>query len=253
MNIVEWAVSTMDRFGGPGVALLIFLENIFPPIPSEVVLPLAGVTAAGPNNTYIEMLFFSVVGSVTGAWLLYGLGRALGPERLRALFIRLPLLNVHDYDKTVEWMDKHGTKGVFFGRMVPGVRSLVSIPAGLYAMPIVKFTLLTAAGSTIWNTIFVTFGYTLGSNWRVIEPYTQALSYAVYLIIAVLLVWWLVKLIRREKRRRELGLPDPDEEHQNHDEHRGDEHHYRGDDHHHDDHYDRGEKPRDRGDAAPEA
>lgn len=213
MNIVDWAVETMDRFGSLGVALLIFLENVFPPIPSEVILPLAGVAAAGPNNTYAGMLIASIIGSVTGAWLLYGLGRLLGPERLRWAFIHLPLLNVDDFDKTVQWMEKHGHKGVFFGRMVPGVRSLISIPAGLYKMPFLMFTLLTTLGSAIWNTIFVTFGYTLGSNWTVIEPYTDVISKAVYVIIAIAIVWTLIKLIRREKRRKEKGLPDPDQEH----------------------------------------
>lgn len=213
MNIVDWAVETIDRFGSLGVALLIFLENVFPPIPSEVILPLAGVTAAGPNNSYVGMLIASIIGSVTGAWLLYGLGRLLGPKRLRWAFIHLPLLNVDDYDKTVQWMDKHGHKGVFFGRMVPGVRSLISIPAGLYKMPFWMFTLLTTLGSAIWNTIFVTFGYTLGNNWTVIEPYTDVISKIVYVIIAIVIVWTLVKLIRREKRRKEQGLPDPDEEH----------------------------------------
>lgn len=212
MNIVDWAVSTMDRFGGLGVALLIFLENVFPPIPSEVILPLAGVAAAGPGHSYLGMLLFSLLGSLCGAWLLYGLGRALGPRRLRRIFIRLPLVHVEDYDRTVAWMDRHGTKGVFFGRMVPGIRSLVSIPAGLYAMPIGRFTLLTLAGSAIWNTLFLTFGYTLGSNWHVIEPYTDVISTVVYAIVALLVIWWFVQLVRRERRRRAAGLPDPDAE-----------------------------------------
>ncbi|MFC0673929.1 DedA family protein [Brachybacterium hainanense] len=212
MNIVDWAVTTMDRFGGLGVALLIFLENVFPPIPSEVILPLAGVAAAGENHTYLGMLAFSLLGSMCGAWLLYGLGRALGPERLRVLFIRLPLIHVEDYDRTVDWMDRYGTKGVFFGRMVPGVRSLVSIPAGLYAMPIGRFSLLTLAGSALWNSLFLAFGYLLGSNWHIIEPYTDVISNIVYVIVAGIGVWILVQLIRREMRRRAQGLPDPDAE-----------------------------------------
>ncbi|GAA1491322.1 DedA family protein [Brachybacterium sacelli] len=212
MNIVDWAVSTMDSLGALGVALLIFLENLFPPIPSEVILPLAGVAAAGPNNTYWAMLLASISGSTVGAWLLYGLGRLLGPERLRTIFLKLPLLNVHDYDKTVDFMDKHGHKAIFFGRMVPGVRSLISIPAGLYAMPLWTFTLLTVAGSTIWNTVFLTIGYYMGSNWTVIEPYTDIFSNVVYAIIALIGLVFLVQLIRREVSRRRLGLPDPDAE-----------------------------------------
>lgn len=213
MNIVDWAVETMDSLGALGVFLLIFLENLFPPIPSEVILPLAGVTAAGPNQTYLGMLLASIAGSLAGAWLLYGLGRLLGPKRLRTIFLKLPLLNVQDYDKTVEWMDKHGHKGVFFGRMVPGVRSLISIPAGLYAMPIGIFTLLTLAGSAIWNTVFVTIGYVMGSNWTVIEPYTDVFSNVVYVIVAVIILWFLLRLVIREVKRRRAGLPDPDEVH----------------------------------------
>lgn len=211
MNIVDWAVATMSRFGELGVALLIFLENVFPPMPSEVILPLAGVAAASGPPTYAGMLIASVVGSMAGAWLLYGLGRLLGPERLRAVFLRLPLLHVSDFDATVAWMERHGEKGIFFGRFVPGVRSLISIPAGLYAMPFWKFSLLTLAGSSIWNTIFVTLGYTLGSRWTVIEPYTDVLSNVAYVVIGLLIAWTLLKLVRRERRRRREGRPDPDD------------------------------------------
>ncbi|PWH06520.1 hypothetical protein DEO23_06045 [Brachybacterium endophyticum] len=210
MNVVDWAVSTMDSLGGPGVALLIFLENVFPPIPSEVILPLAGVAAASEGHSFVEMLAFSLLGSVVGAWLLYGVGRALGPERLRALIVRLPMVHVQDFDRAVEWMDRHGSVSIFLGRMVPGVRSLISIPAGLFAMPFWRFTVLTLAGSAIWNALFITFGFALGSNWHVIEPYTEVISNIVYLVIIVLIVVWLVRLVRRERRRRAAGLPDPD-------------------------------------------
>ena len=212
MNIVDWAVSTMDALGPLGVFLLIFLENIFPPIPSEVILPLAGVTSAGPNQSFWLMLLASIAGSVVGAWLLYGIGRLLGPERLRVIFIRLPLVHVEDYDKTVAFMDKHGYKAIFFGRFVPGIRSLISIPAGLYAMPIGMFTLLTAIGSGIWNTLFITIGYFMGSNWTVIEPYTDIFSDVAYAIILLVLVVIGVRLLLRERKRRALGLPDPDQE-----------------------------------------
>ena len=212
MNIVDWAVSTMDALGPLGVFLLIFLENVFPPIPSEVILPLAGVTSAGPSQSFWVMLPASIAGSVVGAWLLYGIGRLLGPERLRVLFIRLPLVHVEDYDKTVAFMDRHGYKAIFFGRFVPGIRSLISIPAGLYAMPLGMFTLLTVLGSGIWNTIFVTIGYVMGSNWTVIEPYTDIFSDVAYAIILLVLVVIGVRLLLRERKRRALGLPDPDQE-----------------------------------------
>ena len=213
MNIVDWAVETMDSLGAVGVFLLIFLENLFPPIPSEVVLPLAGVTSAGPDSSYWAMLLASVAGSVVGACLLYGLGRLLGPQRLRRIVIRLPLVHVGDYDKSVEFMDRHGCKAIFFGRFVPGIRSLISIPAGLYAMPIGMFTLLTAAGSAIWNSVFVTIGYYMGSNWTVIEQYTDIFSDVVYAAVALVVAVFVVRLILRERRRRRLGLPDPDRTH----------------------------------------
>lgn len=213
MNIVDWAVETIDKLGGPGVALLIALESIFPPIPSEVILPLAGVTAARGEHHLIVMYLWSVAGSMVGALVLYGLGRALGAERLRRLTIRLPLVTVEDYDKSVRFMDRYGSAGVFFGRMIPGIRSLVSIPAGIYAMNLVRFCLLTVAGSAIWNAIFVGFGYGLGENWHVIEPYTDVISNVVYAIVALIGIIWIVRLVLRERRRRALGLPDPDAEH----------------------------------------
>src|SRR5699024_3605953 len=148
-------------------------ENLFPPIPSEVVLPLAGVTSAGPDSSYWAMLLASVAGSVVGACLLYGLGRLLGPQRLRRIVIRLPLVHVGDRERCVAVMDRHGCKAIFVGRLVPAIRSRRSIPAGLYAMPLGMFTLLTAAGSALWTSVFVTLGYYMGSNWTVIEPYTD--------------------------------------------------------------------------------
>ncbi|MCS6712155.1 DedA family protein [Brachybacterium sp. EF45031] len=210
MNIVDWAISVIGRLGGPGVALLIFLENVFPPIPSEAILPLAGVVAGQGEGTFWGMLLWSLLGSVGGALLLYGLGRALGPERLHRLVVRLPLIHESDYDRAVEWMEKHGPLGIFLGRFVPGIRSLISIPAGLFAMPLRIFLPLTALGSALWNALFIGLGVRLGENWEVIQPYTDLISNICYAIIAVLLITWVVRRILRDRRRRALGLPDPD-------------------------------------------
>lgn len=202
----------MDALGGPGVALLLLLECVFPPIPSEVILPLAGVSAGRGEHTYIAMLIWSVIGSLLGAYLLYGLGRVLGPERTRALFIKLPLVNVQDFDKTNDFTERYGKHAVFFGRFVPGIRSLISIPAGMFAMPLTTFTLLTALGSAIWNSIFIAFGYFLGTRWSVIEPYTDIFSKVAYAIILLVIIVVFVRLLRREQKRRAAGLPDPDAE-----------------------------------------
>lgn len=202
MNIVEWAIKIIGDLGGPGVALLLFLECVFPPIPSEVILPLAGVTAGQGTHNFWVILVWTIIGSVVGAWLLYGLGLALGGTRVRWLCEKLPLLEVEDFDNSVAWFAKHGKKGIFFGRMVPGVRSLISIPAGVYKMPFGQFTLLTTAGSAIWNVLFVSFGYFLGENWHVIEPYTDLISKIVYVIILALLAWFVISRIRRNMRRK---------------------------------------------------
>lgn len=202
MNLVEWAVATIDRFGGPGVAFLIMLESVFPPIPSEVILPLAGVNAASEHHSLPGMFGWSLIGSVAGALILYSLGRALGADRLRRLIIRTPLLSVDDFDQSVRWMDRHGSAGVFFGRMVPGIRSLVSIPAGIYRMGLGRFVLLTTAGSAIWNALFVGLGYGLGENWHAIEPYTEIISNLIYALIIIALGIWVIRLVRRDRRRR---------------------------------------------------
>ncbi len=211
MNIVDWAVQVMGSMGGPGVMLLLLLECVFPPIPSEVILPLAGVTAGQGSHSFIALLLWSVLGSVAGAWVLYGVGRLLGPERTRALFIKLPLVNIHDFEKTNDWVDEHGTKGVFFGRFVPGIRSLISVPAGMFAMKLPMFSLLTALGSLIWNAIFLSFGYFLGTQWHIMEPYTDIFSKVCYVAVVVVVLYIFVKLLIRERRRKQAGLPDPDE------------------------------------------
>ncbi|MGA4506742.1 DedA family protein [Propionibacteriaceae bacterium G1746] len=205
MNIVDWAVKIIGDMGGPGVALLLFLENVFPPIPSEIILPLAGVTAGTGVNSYWVILVWTVIGSLVGAYVLYALGYFFGAARVRWICDKMPLLEVEDFDKSVAWFAKHGRQGIFFGRMVPGIRSLISIPAGVYKMPLLQFTALTAAGSAIWNTLFVSFGYFLGENWHVIEPYTNVISNVVYVIIIALVVWWVTARIMRNVKRAKVA------------------------------------------------
>ncbi|MDO5645134.1 MAG: DedA family protein [Dermabacter sp.] len=211
MNIVDWSVHIMSVLGGPGVMLLLLIECVFPPIPSEVILPLAGVTAGTGDHNFFVLLLWSIAGSMAGAYLLYGVGRALGPERTRQLFIKLPLITLDDYNKTSAWIDKHGMKGVFFGRFVPGIRSLISVPAGMFAMKLPMFSLLTFAGSAIWNSIFLSFGFFLGTRWHVIEPYTDIFSKVAYAVVALVILVIAARLVMREVKRKKAGLPDPDE------------------------------------------
>ncbi len=120
----------MDKLGAPGAGLAIALENLFPPLPSEVILPLAGFTAAQGRMSLVAALVWTTVGSVVGALALYGIGALIGRDRIRAIVARLPLVKLADLDRTEAWFARHGTKAVFFGRMIPIFRSLISVPAG---------------------------------------------------------------------------------------------------------------------------
>lgn len=199
--LVDGVVGLMDIIGAPGAGLAIALENLFPPLPSEVILPMAGLAAARGSFTLFEALFWTTAGSVVGAFLLYGLGAWLGLGRLRALVERTPLLHVDDVDRTVAWFGRHGGKAVFFGRMLPIFRSLISIPAGVTRMPLWRFGVLTLAGSLIWNGVFVLAGYLLGEQWHIVEEYAGILQYAVIAAAAGALAWFTVVRVRQLRGR----------------------------------------------------
>src|SRR5690606_27512961 len=133
--------------------------------------PMAGLAASHGSFTLAEALLWTTAGSVVGALLLYGLGAWLGLRRLRTIATRLPLLHVEDVDRTVAWFARHGGKAVFFGRMIPIFRSVISIPAGVVRMPLWRFCLLSLAGSAVWNSAFVLAGFFLCESWHVVEAY----------------------------------------------------------------------------------
>lgn len=207
----DWTVSLMEVIGPVGAGIAIALENLFPPLPSEVILPMAGLAAGRGNFTLFEALFWTTAGSVVGAFLLYGIGAWLGIHRLRAIATKVPLLHPEDIDRTVTWFNKHGGKAVFFGRMLPIFRSLISIPAGIVRMPLWKFGLLTTAGSLIWNTIFVGAGYLLGEAWPLVERYADVLQYIVIAVVAAGVAWFLYARIRGLLANRRTGsIPEPE-------------------------------------------
>jgi len=201
-SFADWAVEVMETLGAPGAGLVIAIENLFPPLPSEVILPLAGFTASRGSFGLVEAIVFTTLGSIVGALVLYYLGMWLGRTRVRAIVDRIPMMSGEDFDKTEVWFGRHGTKAVFFGRMVPLFRSFISLPAGVERMNIWVFTGLTAAGSLIWNSIFVIAGFFLGENWHVVEEYAGVFQKIVIVVVAALVAWFLVTRIRSIRRDR---------------------------------------------------
>ena len=198
-GVAAWAVDVMEALGGPGAGLLIALENLFPPLPSEVILPLAGFTASQGTFTLGGVILWTTAGSVLGALALYALGAVFGRSRFRALWTRLPLVALRDLDRTESWFARHGTKAVFFGRMVPIFRSLISVPAGLERMPLPLFCALTTAGSLLWNSLFVVAGFQLGENWHLVEGYAGAFQAVVLAAVAVAVVWFVLSRVRSRR------------------------------------------------------
>ncbi|GGO28053.1 DedA family protein [Microbispora bryophytorum] len=198
-GIAGWAMELTERLGAPGAGVAIALENLFPPLPSEVILPLAGFTAARGDMSLVAALLWTTAGSVVGALALYCVGALLGRERTVAIAARLPLVKISDIEKAEAWFARHGVKTVFFGRMIPIFRSLISVPAGVERMPLGTFLLFTTLGSLIWNTVFVLAGYLLGENWHLVEEYMGIVSKVV--VAAVVLVVVRFAAVRVRERR----------------------------------------------------
>ncbi|NML54210.1 DedA family protein [Streptomyces sp. R302] len=195
-GVAGWAAGLVDTLGGPGAGFAIALENLFPPLPSEVILPLTGFAAGQGVLSLASALFWTTLGSVVGALALYGIGALFGRERMHALWARLPLVKVADLERTEAWFRRHGTKAVLLGRMVPIFRSLISVPAGVERMPVPLFLLLTTVGSLAWNSVLVLAGYALGDRWELVEAYVGVASKAVLALVLAAAVAWLVVRLR---------------------------------------------------------
>ena len=191
-GLVEWTISVVETLGYAGVAALVALENLFPPIPSEVVLPLAGFVAAGGGATVWGMVAAATLGSMIGAYALYGISAAIGPVRLRQFVVRHGRwfgLSEGDLDRSEGWFDDHARLAVFVCRCIPLMRSLISIPAGFRRMPLGTFTLFTLAGSLIWNIGLVGAGYLLGEEWERVERPLDFVQKIVLGLVALAIAW----------------------------------------------------------------
>ena len=198
--MIDWAADFIDAIGLLGVAALVALENIFPPIPSELVLLLTGFNVSETRFGFVGAIVFATIGSVVGAYFLYGIGRLLNEDRLEAFLAgigRFVGLKKSDVHKGFQWFERHGTLVVLFGRLVPVVRSVVSIPAGADKMPLGRFTALTAFGSFVWNTIWISIGWGLGDQWKKAGRWGDYIQYSAIALIAI----GLVVLIARARRR----------------------------------------------------
>jgi membrane protein DedA with SNARE-associated domain len=202
--VADWVFAIVDRLGAAGVGLLILLENLIPPIPSEVILPLAGFRARTGTLNLLTVWPAATAGSVVGALVLYAVGAWLGYDRLHRLaghrwFV---LSSQKDLERGRDVFENHGGKMVLLARCVPFLRSVVSIPAGIAGMPILRFTLLTAIGSGVWNAVFLWLGWVLGENWDQVEGWLGPVSYVVVGLVAVGIVVLVVRRLRSRAASR---------------------------------------------------
>lgn len=201
-GVVGFAARAVDSLGEWGVGLFTLAETVFPPIPSEVILPLAGfLTRQGTMNMAL-VLVTSTLGAYVGALLLYWLGAWLGLERSIRWLSRLPLMDRDDFEKAADWFRRHGRSAIFFGRLLPGVRSLISLPAGAERMHLGTFSAFTIAGSVIWNGLLISLGALLGAQYRLIDEYSRFLNYAVYAALAFVVASLIVRGLRRRRNSR---------------------------------------------------
>ncbi|MDQ4138395.1 MAG: DedA family protein [Actinomycetota bacterium] len=198
-GILGFATRVIQALSEWGVGLLTLIETVFPPIPSEVILPLAGFLSSQGDMNIVLVLVTATVGGYAGALLLYWLGLAYGEERIIRTLSKIPLLDREDFERAAGWLRRHGRRAVFFGRLIPGVRSLISLPAGGTRMPLGTFTVFTIAGTLLWNSLLIGLGAALGSQYELIDRYSSILD-VIILGVVVVLIGMLV--VRRIKRRR---------------------------------------------------
>jgi membrane protein DedA with SNARE-associated domain len=192
----EWVLDTMSSLGYVGIGLLMFLENLFPPIPSELIMPLAGFTAAQGKMQLLPAIAAGVIGTVLGAFPWYYLGKVVSEERIKGWADRYGRwlgISGADIDKANHWFDRHGKKAVLFCRMVPGVRTLISLPAGINAMPMLPFLLFSTIGTILWVTFLTMAGYFLGNNYELVDEYLAPVSKIVAVTLVIALIIWIIR------------------------------------------------------------
>lgn len=203
----DFMLGVVNHFGYWGIFLLIFIENIFPPIPSEAVLLFGGALTISTAMNAQGVIVVATLGAVAGAIVLYGLGRFFKAERLKEIFAgrlgKMLRFKPEDVEKSVQWFEKFENRAVFICRCIPIMRSLISIPAGIAKMQILRFLILTTIGSIIWNTVLVHIGVLFGEAWESVVPYFNKYT---YLVIAVVGSVYFIYLIYGEIKKRKVNI-----------------------------------------------
>lgn len=213
--MTDRVADVVETLGYAGVAGLVALENLVPPIPSEVVLPLAGFVAGRGDASLVGMVVAATAGSVVGAWLLYAIAAAIGPARLHRLtarYGRWVRIQEHDLHRAEGWFDRRAGAAVLVGRCVPLIRSIVSVPAGFRRMPFGRFTALTALGSLGWNAALIGAGAVLGDRWHRVGDVVGLLQAVVILGAVGLVAWFVWRRLLRPRLAAAGDLPPPDDE-----------------------------------------
>lgn len=203
-GLTGFAADVLNALGDVGVGVLVFLEVLIPPIPSEVILPFAGYLSQAGELNLGWLIVWSTAASLAGALVLYGLGAAIGLERAIRWIAWTRLVSLSDLERGAEWFHRFGKWSVLVGRLIPGVRSLISLPAGADRMPLVVFSLFTVLGSGLWNTLLIGVGAALGTQHQLLEQWLEYLDLVVYTAIAAALVVLIVRRIREARRVKRI-------------------------------------------------
>lgn len=211
-DIIRWAESLIQSLGEIGVALVIIIETVIPPIPSELLLPLAGSLVAKGEFNFFSIVVAATIGSVIGATILYGIARWAGDRRVDRWIDRWGkwLLVTHeDMDKARTFFGKYGNRAVLIGRVIPGIRSVISIPAGLTCMPITDFLIYTTIGSAIWNLLLVSAGFFLGQQYDLVEKWLDPVSPIIYALVIVAVLGFIGRRLwgRYSRSKSEIRQP----------------------------------------------
>lgn len=200
--MTDWIIAIMEQLGYFGIALLMFLDNVFPPIPSEIIMPSAGFTASQGQLLLSGVIIAGSIGSLVAAALLYWVGRKIPNQKIfewvdrygKYLFIK-----TEDVKKALDWFEKYGHNVVFFGRMIPAVRSLISIPAGMSHMPFWKFMLYSSLGTVIWTSFLAAVGYYFGNNTALMQKIFSQVSYVIIFIVFIFIAYWVYRRFKKAK------------------------------------------------------